>query len=170
MNKKATIKKVDDTSWLVIDQQRGNVGVLYQNVQGDYEYLASDIKEKFKSDRAVEKYFGARVFKQKTVESAIQPDKMFIAGFEIPFPSPELISPDHPEYTRDVPLFSKTANSDVLYAAGWYAINFEKGWKHGNCPKLSTLITYGYEGPFKTKLELKQRLKVLNKIKRKHTK
>ena len=53
------------------------------------------------------------MFQQKTVESAIQPDKMFIAGFEIPFPSPELISPDHPEYNRDVPLFSKTANSDV---------------------------------------------------------
>ena len=64
MSKKATIKKVDDASWLVIDQHRGNVGVLYQNVQGDYEYLSSDIKEKFKSDKAVEKYFGARVFKQ----------------------------------------------------------------------------------------------------------
>ena len=51
MNKKATIKKVDDASWLVIDQHRGNVGVLYQNIQGDYEYLASDIKEKFKSDK-----------------------------------------------------------------------------------------------------------------------
>ena len=37
MTKKATIKKVDDTSWLVIDQHRGNVGVLYQNVQGTYE-------------------------------------------------------------------------------------------------------------------------------------
>ena len=37
MSKKATIKKVDDASWLVIDQHRGNVGVLYQNVQGDYE-------------------------------------------------------------------------------------------------------------------------------------
>lgn len=167
--KKATIKKVDDVSWLVIDQQRGNVGVLYQNIQGDFEYLSSGIKEKFKSEKKVEKYFGARVFQQKTVESAIQPDKMFIAGFEIPFPSPELITSDHPDYNRDIPLFSKTANSDVLYAAGWYAINFEKGWKHGNCPKLTTLITYGYEGPFKTKLELKQRLKVLNKIKRKHT-
>ena len=43
MSKKATIKKVDDSSWLVIDQQRGNVGVLYQNVQGTYEYLSNEI-------------------------------------------------------------------------------------------------------------------------------
>ena len=33
----------------------------------------------------------------------------------------------------EIPLFAKTENSDVYYAAGWYAINFEKGWKHGNC-------------------------------------
>ena len=67
--KKATIKKVDDVSWLVIDQQRGNVGVLYQNIQGDFEYLSSGIKEKFKTEKKVEKYFGARVFQQKTVAS-----------------------------------------------------------------------------------------------------
>ena len=107
---------------------------------------------------------------KNTPENSVTPDKMFIAGFEIPFPAPELVSSDHPDYNKDLPLFSKTANSDVLYAAGWYAINFEKGWKHGNCPKLSTLITYGYEGPFKTKIELKQRLKVLNKIKRQASK
>ena len=38
MTKKQQSKKVDDTSWLVIDQQRGNVGVLHANVQGTYEY------------------------------------------------------------------------------------------------------------------------------------
>jgi hypothetical protein len=165
MSKNATIKKVDESSWLVIDQRRGNVGVLYQNVQGAYEYLSNDIKEKFVNDRDVEKYFGAKVFKN-IPESSVTPDKMFIAGFEIPFPAPELITAEHPEFNPDIPLFSKTANSDVLYAAGWYAINFEKGWKHGYCPKARTLFQYGFEGPFKTRDELRQRLKELNRIKR----
>ena len=57
MSKKATIKKVDETSWLVIDQHRGNVGVLYQNVQGTYEYLSNEMKEDFTSDKEVEKPF-----------------------------------------------------------------------------------------------------------------
>ena len=165
MSKKATIKKVDESSWLVIDQQRGNVGVLYQNIQGTYEYLSNEIKEEFDSNREVEKFFGAKVFKNK-VDDVVQTDKMIIAGFEIPFPAPELITSDHPDYNRDIPLFSKTANSDVLYAAGWYAINFEKGWKHGYCPKATTLFQYGYEGPFNTKDELRFRPKELNKIKR----
>jgi hypothetical protein len=165
MSKKATIKKVDESSWLVIDQQRGNVGVLYQNIQGTYGYLSNEIKEEFVSNREVEKFFGAKVFKNH-VDDVVQPDKMFIAGFEIPFPAPELVSTDHPEYNSSIPLFSKTANSDVLYAAGWYAINFEKGWKHGYCPKATTLFQYGYEGPFNTKDELRFRLKELNKIKR----
>ena len=54
---------------MVIDQQRGNVGVLYQNVQGTYEYLTNDIKEDFSSDREVEKFFGAKVFKNKPEDS-----------------------------------------------------------------------------------------------------
>ena len=69
-------------------------------------------------------------------------------------------------YRDDIPLYLKTESSDVLYAAGWYAINFEKGWKHGYCPKATTLFQYGYEGPFNTKDELRFRLKELNKIKR----
>jgi hypothetical protein len=127
--------------------------------------LSNEIKEEFVSNREVEKFFGAKVFKNH-VDDVVQPDKMFIAGFEIPFPAPELVSTDHPEYNSSIPLFSKTANSDVLYAAGWYAINFEKGWKHGYCPKATTLFQYGYEGPFNTKDELRFRLKELNKIKR----
>lgn len=165
MSKKATIKKVDESSWLVIDQQRGNVGVLYQNIQGTYEYLSNEIKEEFVSNREVEKFFGAKVFKNH-VDDVVQPDKMFIAGFEIPFPAPELVSTDHPEYNSSIPLFSKTANSDVLYAAGWYAINFEKGWKHGHGPKYSTLTKYGYKGPFKTEIECRQVLRQLNKKKK----
>ena len=116
MSKKATIKKVDDSSWLVIDQHRGNVGVLYQNVQGHYEYLSNDIKEDFTTEREVEKFFRAKVFKNEA-EDVVTPDKMYIAGFEIPFPSPELVSADHPEFRKDLPLFSKTANSDQVSGA-----------------------------------------------------
>ena len=69
-------------------------------------------------------------------------------------------------YREDIPLYLKTESSDVLYAAGWYAINFDKAWKHGHGPKLQTLETYGFEGPWKTELECRKELKRLNKEKR----
>ena len=70
-------------------------------------------------------------------------------------------------YRDDVPLYLKTESSDVLYAAGWYAINFDKAWKHGLCPKLQTLETYGFEGPGKTEMECRKELKRFNE-KRSH--
>ena len=72
----------------------------------------------------------------------------------------------HPEYNDDVPLYTKTPESDIFYAAGWYAINFEKGWKHGHGPKYSTLTKYGYKGPFKTEIKCRQVLRQLNKKKK----
>ena len=67
---------------------------------------------------------------------------------------------------ENVPLYTKTADSDVYYAAGWYCINFEKGWKHSHGPKYSTLVNYGYAGPFKTEIECRQANSKLNKEKR----
>ena len=55
----------------------------------------------------------------------------------------------------------------VYYAAGYYCINFEKGWKQANGPKLATLLKYGFTGPYKTEMEMRQQLRFLNKQKRK---
>ena len=74
-----------------------------------------------------------------------QPATFYIKGYAVDYPM-ESLTIIIRLYGRDS-LFAKTENSTVYYAAGWYAINFEKGWKHGNCPKLNTLVTYGYEGP-----------------------
>ena len=62
-----------------------------------------------------------------------------------------------------MPLYTKTPDSDIYYAAGWYCINFDKCWKHGHGPKYSTLIKYGFRGPFKTEEECKIVLKQINK-------
>ena len=93
--------------------------------------------------------------------SYLIPPKIVIK-YKNPFP----IDETHPDYNPRIPTFAKTSNSDVYYAAGWYCINFDKAWKHGNCPKLSTLLEYGYEGPFANKIECRRRLRELNREKR----
>ena len=64
MSKKATIKKVDDASWLVIDRKEVMLVLHYRKMCKVTTSTASDIQEKFQNDRAVEKYFGARVQKK----------------------------------------------------------------------------------------------------------
>jgi len=59
---------------------------------------------------------------------------------------------------RKLPLFTKSGDSKSLYCAGYYVIRFDKGWVKSFCPKLITLQRYQYEGPFKTEVEMRQRL------------
>jgi len=50
---------------------------------------------------------------------------------------------------NNVPVFKKTANSAVHFAAGYWGILFPMGWRPSFCPKLETLKNYKYIGPFK---------------------
>ena len=61
---------------------------------------------------------------------------------------------------KKLPLFTKTAKSKSLHAAGYYIIKFEHGWVNSFCPKLTTLSNNEWQGPFKTKLEMRERLRL----------
>lgn len=64
---------------------------------------------------------------------------------------------------KKLPLFLKRLNSKSYYCAGYYLIKLKKGWVKNFCPKLVTLNNNIYYGPFKSDLELKQKLFELNK-------
>lgn len=61
---------------------------------------------------------------------------------------------------RKLPVFTKTEKSKTLHAAGYYIINFDTGWVQSFCPKVSTLDTNDYKGPFKDKLEMRSQLRI----------
>ena len=64
---------------------------------------------------------------------------------------------------RKLPLFTKSDKSKSLYCAGYYIIQFEKGWVKSFCPKLITVERYTTKGPFKTEIEMRQELSRVNK-------
>lgn len=59
---------------------------------------------------------------------------------------------------RKLPLFLKRANSKSYYCAGYYLLKLKKGWVKNFCPKLVTLNKNTYLGPFKTELQVKEKL------------
>lgn len=61
---------------------------------------------------------------------------------------------------KKLPLFTKTEKSQSQHAAGYYVIRFEHGWVSSFCPKLTTLAANEWQGPFKTKLEMRERLRL----------
>ena len=56
---------------------------------------------------------------------------------------------------KNIPTYTKTEKSQVVYAAGYYGLKFpEAGWKNAYCVKLETLYNYVFIGPFKSKTQL----------------
>ena len=73
--------------------------------------------------------------------------------------------PFEPVYNvkKKLPLYAKSSKSKSQYCAGYYVIQFRKGWVKSFCPKLITLERYPFHGPFKTEQEMKNTLNVVNK-------
>lgn len=63
---------------------------------------------------------------------------------------------------KKIPVFTKTEKSRTLHAAGYYIISFDTGWVQSFCPKVSTLDSNEYKGPFKDKLEMREQLRIMN--------
>jgi hypothetical protein len=73
---------------------------------------------------------------------------------------PTKSQPHNPMYDveRGLPIFTKSKNSKCCYCAGYYLIKFNVNWLKGFCPKLTTLQSNSYLGPFQTEDQMKSAL------------
>lgn len=163
---KTMLQQISDVAWLV-HQGENRLGILNKDVQDHYFYITGKELLEFDDDTEVQQHFGnVKLFEEQIQNSAKVQDTYYIKGYAVEYPDPFALEEGHPDYNEDLPLYTKIEGNAVYYAAGYYCINFEKGWKQANSPKLATLEKYGYEGPFKTEIEMRQRLRQLNKQKR----
>ena len=103
--------------------------------------------------------FGKDFFVAKIIKEADDAEPNEVHGY------PTSTAPHNAMFNvqKKLPLFTKSEDSKSLYCAGYYVIQFEKGWVKSFCPKLITLQRYNYQGPFKTELEMKQVLSNVSK-------
>jgi hypothetical protein len=157
------LKPITETSWLVLgDTDETRIGLLTE-IRDEYVLMAQGEKKKFLSRKDVNKYFEENVFDniaEPAAEEIVAKD-YYINGYPVDFDTPnEVIIKGN-----KLPLFSKKATSDVYYSAGYYCLHFPKNWMPAYCPKLSTLETYEFAGPFKSEMEMKSNLVKLRKDK-----
>jgi hypothetical protein len=151
------LKPITEKSWLVLnDADENRVGLLTE-IRDQYVLMVSGAKQQFLNRKEVNKFFNEDVFSSVPAEPIIEDDvkkTYFINGYPVDFdnPSEVLVKGNR------LPLFSKKATSEVYYSAGYYCLNFPKNWMPAYCPKLSTLETYEYVGPFKTEIEMRSHL------------
>jgi hypothetical protein len=157
------LKPITEKSWLVLgDTEDTRIGLLTE-IRDQYTLMLQGAKKQFLNRKEVNKYFNEDIFGNITepvVEAETKKD-YFINGYPVEFDSPNEVLIKGSK----LPLFSKKATSDVYYSAGYYCLNFPKNWMPAYCPKLATLETYEYVGPFKTETEMRLQLTKMRKEK-----
>lgn len=161
------LKSITEKSWLVLndaEDKDSRIGLLTE-IRDQYILMISGAKQNFLDRKEVNNFFNEDVFSsiiEHEPEEAVE-KTYFINGYPVNFPSPyEVLIAG-----CKLPIFSKKTTSDVYYSAGYYCLNFPKNWMPSMSPKLSTLQTYEYSGPFKTESEMRSELTRLRKLKNK---
>jgi hypothetical protein len=147
---------IPNKEWLV---KYGNekIGSISKEKRG-YAFLRNGQKISFKNLSEVKSQLGIALFEDNIKK--IKEDKNYSI-----YDYPCKTKPYDPVYNlkSKLPLYVKNLKSKSKYCAGYYLVQFRKGWVKGFCPKLITLQRYPYYGPFKTEEEMKHQLNILNK-------
>lgn len=156
------LKPITEKSWLVLsDTDENRLGLLTE-IRDQYTLMVAGAKQQFLNRKEVNSFFNEDVF-NNVAEPTTEPEKKdyFINGYPVGFDNPcEVVVKGN-----KLPLFSKKSTSDVYYCAGYYCLNFPKHWRPAFCPKLSTIETYEYVGPFASEFEMQAELMQLRKTK-----
>ena len=147
-------KPVVDGKFWIVEEQGNKIGILKITEQKKYVFSSKDKVTTFDSKKKLFETFGKDFFVAKSTITPVADLPKEVHGY------PASSEPHNPMFDvrRNLPLFTKSSKSKSVYCAGYYIIKFEKGWVKSFCPKLITVERYPYEGPFKTDLEMKQRL------------
>jgi len=159
MNTKAKVL-VPNQVWIVEDHGT-KLGTLNKEKKG-YAFFRNGVKTKLHDLSEVKAQFGSDLFREnvESIKSVKTNDSKYI--YDYPCSS----KPYNPVYNikKRLPIYAKSSKSKSLYCAGYYVIQFKKGWVKSFCPKLITLERYPFQGPFKTESEMKTVLNQVNKL------
>jgi len=157
----AQVKVIIPNKVWIVEDDGTKLGTLNKEKKG-YAFFRKGVKVELQDLSEVKAKFGAELFKD-----SIKSIKTNISSTEIRsiYDYPCGSKPFNPVYNvrKKLPIYAKSAKSKSLYCAGYYVIQFRKGWVKSFCPKLITLERYPFQGPFKTEADMKTALNQVNK-------
>jgi hypothetical protein len=152
-------KPVIDNKFWIVEQDGEKVATLRKDEDNRFVMSNETGIKIYETREKLTKEFGKNFFVAKIIKEANDSASNEIHGYSASTKPHNAMF----DIKRKLPLFTKSSDSKSLYCAGYYIIRFDKGWVKSFCPKLITLQRYPYQGPFKTELEMKQRLTNVSK-------
>jgi hypothetical protein len=155
-------KPILENRFWILESNGEKVGTICRQEDRRYMFSCSDGTRIFDTQQQLQKNFSGDWMWGSTI-SAPKEEKENEDNSVYDYPSKFKPFNMVFDVKRKLPLFNKSKKSKSLYCAGYYIIQFEKGWVRSYCPKLLTLDSYPFKGPFRTSLEMKTELSNANK-------
>jgi len=153
-----TKQLLPDRFW-IIEQNGVRIGTIQRHDENNFIVTGTDSSIAQMSRDEVDEQFS--IFQNiDVVNASSQPD---IKKEVYEYPTKHTPYNAVLDVKHKIPLYSKSPNSNNMYAAGYYIVHFPKGWVKGFCPKLSTLANNEFQGPFKSVMEQRQAFSNVNK-------
>jgi len=150
-------KQVLKNKFWIVENQGEKVATIQMVDDGSVVYVSSTERRKYASIKLLSKDFNI-VFNKETKKPKDVKTEYELYGYPVNSkPWNSLYDVKH-----QFPIYTKTAKSKSYYCAGYYIIKFNNGWIKSFCPKFITLNRYDYQGPYKTKLEMQEQLRLAN--------
>lgn len=143
--KKITAKPINNKSW-ILSEWGNRIGVLTATSENKWTVLeTTNLKnyesiEKIQTDKNWKIVFEEKELKEEAVDK--------IQNMPVKHASPQNIEFD------PIISYSKTATSNIRFAAGYWGIKFANGFTPVFCPKVETTKTTESIGPFTSKIEM----------------
>lgn len=156
MNLKA--KPIVDGKFWIVESDGERIATLHKKENNKFMLSSKSGEAYFNKKDDLIKKFGENFFQSKIKTTISDSQEKDVHTYPAACKSYNAMY----DVQKKLPLYTKSLQSKSLYCAGYYAIQFNKGWVKSFCPKLITVERYPFKGPFRTELELKQ---VLSNVK-----
>lgn len=147
---------VKNTCWIV-EEDGKKIGSILANEQG-VTLLNGEHRERFPNFKLLSDRYNIVVDKNKPQN--LLDEQHSVYGFPCENRPHNVLW----DVKHRLPIFTKRAKSKSFFCAGYYIIKFNFGWAKAHCPKLITLNRYPYQGPYKTREEMQEQLKLANGV------
>ena len=154
---KYQMKPLTENSW-ILSSDGNKIGIVSQALN-EIRIIGSLSKKTFKNLEEFKKHLGGQILIEEPADIDTESETGEINGYPIKHTVWYNIM------TEPVSSYTRTKNSEIRYAAGYYAIKFANGLTQSFCPKLSTLVEHEYLGPYNNKLEMSNSISQKNQEK-----
>jgi len=151
-------KPVIKNKFWIVESQGTKVATIQAVEDGGFVYVHDEQRQRFPTIKLLTKehnivFDGVTIKKEK-----VQAEHHEVYGYPVSNRAWNTLW----DVKHQFPVYTKTSKSKSYYCAGYYIIKFNNGWVKSYCPKLITLNRYEFKGPYKTKIEMQEQLRLAN--------